>query len=165
MKYLESGGFKRHPLMRRTLGWTLVLLAGLWVTDFFMYFSRMDLSQASVVSYYLGSEAEFRPPRSYASMLEVAHMHLPMMALVLLLLTHLALFAPYGDRTKVLFVTAAFGTALLNEASGWLVRFVHSGFAWLKVLSFMAFQGILGLLITGLALWLQSAHREARLRR
>ncbi len=93
MKYLQNGGYQNHPLMRLTLAFAVVFLTGFVITNFMLYFSRMDLSPASVTGYYLGSEEEFRPARSYQSMLEVTHGHLPMMALVLLLLTHLVIYA------------------------------------------------------------------------
>ena len=35
-------------------------------------------------------------PRTYQSMIEITHMHLPMMAMVVLLLTHLPIFAPFA---------------------------------------------------------------------
>jgi hypothetical protein len=57
--------------MRLTLYFTLFFLFGFWVTNFAMYFAKMNLTPQSVVDYYLGSEAEFRMPRTYQSMLEV----------------------------------------------------------------------------------------------
>lgn len=156
MKYLQSGGFQHQPLMRLTLYFSLLLLLGLWVTDWAMFLTRMSLTPSSIAAYYLGSEEEFRAPRSAASLLETAHMHFPVMALVLLLLTHLLLFASYSDRAKAAFVSAAFLSALSNEASGWLVRFVHPGFAWLKLLSFLCLQGVLAFLLAALAFFLRS---------
>ena len=100
MKYLQSGGFQEQPLMRLTLGLALLLLAGFWVTNLGLYFSHMSLDPASVVDYYRGNEAEFRPARSALGMLEVTHMHLPMFALVFLLLTHLLIFAPLRSIVK-----------------------------------------------------------------
>ena len=32
MKYMQEGGFQHNPLMRLTLGLTLVLLVGFWAT-------------------------------------------------------------------------------------------------------------------------------------
>jgi hypothetical protein len=122
-----------------------------------LYFARMDLTPDSVVAYYSGSEDEFRPPKSYQSMLEVTHSHLPMMALILLLLTHLVIFAPLTRRGKILFVVVPFCAGLLSEASGWLVRFVDPGFAILKVVSFLTLQGGLVLLLSVLALFLVSS--------
>jgi hypothetical protein len=164
MRYLESGGFQNQPLMRLTLGLALLLLAGFWVTNLALYFAHMNLDPASVVAYYRGDEASFQPPRSAGSMLEVTHMHLPMFALVLLLLTHLLLFVPMRFEGKVAFIVLAFGSALLSEASGWATRFWSPGFAMLKVGSFLLFQGMLAWLIGSLSwfLWTAEGRRRAK---
>ena len=162
MKYLQSGGFQNQPLMRLTLGLALLLLAGFWVTNLALYFSHMTLDPASVVNYYRGNEAEFIPARSASSMLEVTHMHLPMFAVVLLLLTHLLIFAPMRFATKVTFIVAAFGSALMSEAAGWMTRFWHPGFAILKVTMFVVFQAMLAYLILGLLGFLARAGAEGR---
>ncbi len=154
MKYMQTGGFQSHPLMRLTLYWTLAFLSGLWVTNAAMYLTRMGLAPASVQEYYRGSGAEFSAPRSFASMLEVSHAHLPIMGVVALLLTHLMIFAPYRERTRRAIIHATFLSALAGEGAGWLVRFAHPGFAVLKIGAFLAFQGLLAWLIIGLAVFL-----------
>jgi hypothetical protein len=151
--------------MRLTLGLALLLLAGFWVTNLALYFSHMSFDPASVAAYYRGNEADFQPPRSAESMLEVTHMHLPMFALVLLLLTHLLLFAPFRFGAKVAFVIAAFGSALLSEAAGWMTRFWHPGFAYLKVACFVMFQATLAWLIGYLSWFLVTAAARRRLKR
>ena len=161
MKYMQTGGFQGHPLMRLTLFWALAFMAGLWATNAFMYLTRMGLTPSSVEAYYLGSAAEFSSPRSAASMLEVTHAHLPVMGLVLLTLTHLTIFAPFPERAKRVFISATFASALLGEASGWLVRFVHPGFAWLKIASFLLFQACLAAVIAVLAAFLWAARRKS----
>lgn len=157
MKYMQEGGFKNHPLMRLTLSLTLLFLLGLWVTNFYMYFSKMGLTAESVATYYLGSEADFRPARTVQSMLEVTHFHLPIMAVVLLLLTHLLIFAPFSMRSRIIFISVAFLSAFLNEGSSWLVRFVHPAFAYLKIFCFFTFQTSFLFLMAALThyLWLQ----------
>lgn len=165
MKYMQTGGFQNNPLMRLTLLWTLLFAAGLWFTNAAMYFSRMSLTPASVQAYYLGNEAEYSQPRSAASMLEVSHAHLATMGVMILLLTHLAIFAPWEDRAKKVIIAAGFGSSLLGEASGWLVRFVTPAFAPLKVACFLTFQATLGLLIAVLGAFLLSASRGAGRRR
>lgn len=162
MKYLASGGFEHNPLMRLTLGLALLLLIGFWATNVALYFQHMTLDPASVVTYFRGNEAEFMPPRTAAGMLEVTHMHLPMFALVLLLLTHLLIFAPMRYALKVTFVIVAFGAALLSEAAGWMTRFWHPGFGWLKVSMFVLFQATLGWLLVALAAFLIGAERFRR---
>lgn len=154
MKYMQNGGFQSQPLMKLTLILTLLFLTGFWVTNFALYFAKMDLTPQSVKGYYLGSEEQFKMPRTYQSMLEVTHSHLPIMALVVLLLTHLLIFAPYSSRTKVGFIASGFLFSLLNESAGWLVRFVNPAFALLKVAGFMGLQGILGFLIAALVMFL-----------
>lgn len=154
MKHMQTGGFQGHPLMRLTLLWTLLFLSGFWGSNAFMYFSRMGLTPSSVQNHYLGSQEDYSQPRSAQSMLEVTHAHLPVMGLVILMLTHLMIFAPYSERFKRSFIGASFLSALLGESSGWLVRFVHPAFAWLKIASFLAFQACLGFLIVGLASFL-----------
>lgn len=151
MKYMVNGTHRGQGLVRLTLGCTLVFLALLWATSALLYFQRMGLDPQSVVRYYRGAEAEYAAPRSYGSMLEVAHAHFAMMSMVLLLLTHLAIFLPWPVRTRVVLVLGTFAAALLLEISGWLVRWGSPGFAWLKIASFVALQAGLGILVVGLA--------------
>lgn len=159
MKYMQYGGMQQQPLMRLTLYFTLFFLFGFWITNFAMYFAKMNLTPLSVVDYYLGAEAEFRPPRTFQSMLEVTHTHLPMMALVMLVLTHLLIFSAFQHRTKIVFIAAAFLSAFLHEAAGWLVRFIHPAFAWLKVATFVVMQGMLAFLLVALTLLLVRSQR------
>jgi PAS domain-containing protein len=125
---VDEKGFQNNPLMRLTVGLTLVLLLGFWLTNFGMYFANMSLRPATVVAYYNGSEADFRPPRSAESMLETSHMHLPMMGMVLLFLTHLAIFVPLPKAAKTALIVTTFGSAVLEEGAGWLVRYVSPAF-------------------------------------
>jgi len=161
MKYLQDGSHSHHPLMRLSLALTLVLLLGFWATNFAMYFSRMGLDAASVVVYYNGSEADFRPARSGASMLETTHMHLPMMGLVLLLLTHLLIFVPLRGSWKRAFIGGVFLFALLSESGGWLVRFVSPSLAPVKIAGFLGLQVCLAFLLAALAVSLARPRRVA----
>ncbi len=159
MKYLQDGGFQKNPLMRLSLGLTLALLLGFWATNAAMYFTRMGLTTSSVARYYNGSEDDFTPPRSAESMLETTHMHLPMMGMVLLFLTHLAIFVPSSRRTKAAFILTAFVGALAQEGGGWLVRFVSPALAPVKIGGFLALQGSIIYLLAVLALFLWRAAR------
>lgn len=165
MRYMQTGGFQNHPLMRLTLGLTLTLLLAFWVTNLGMYLSRMDLTPRSVAAYYNGSEEDYRPPRSLASMIETTHAHLPVMGIVLLLLTHLAIFVPMPSAAKRGFIVTAFASAVLEEGAGWLVRFVSPAWAPLKVAGFLGLQASLAFLILAVAAFLvRSAQREAAFR-
>ena len=127
-------------------------VAGLWLTNALLYFEKMSLEPASVVAYYLGAEERFLAPRSYQTLLEISHFHLFAMGMLLLVLTHLMLFVPLADRTKLWLIVSPFASALLDEGAGWLVRFAHPGFAILKVAGFLALQTSLAALIL-LSLW------------
>jgi len=155
VKYMERGGFQNQELMRWTLGATCALLAAFWFTNAALFVSRLGVTPRSIAAYYLGSEGDFRAPRTAGAMLEVTHMHLPMMALVMLLLTHLLIFAPYSKKAKIAMIALAFSSALLEEGSGWLVRFAHPGFAWVKLASFLTLQGALAFLLVGLVMFLK----------
>jgi hypothetical protein len=84
-----------------------------------------------------------------------------MMALVALLLTHLAIFIPWSNRARVTLVVATFGSALGGEASSWLVRFGSPAWAPLKVACFLVLQLSLGILLVGLAAYLFLPSRRA----
>jgi len=165
MKYMQDGGFQKNPLMRLTLGFSLGLLLVFWVSGWAMYFQRMDLRPSSVVDYYNGNEAEFRNPQSASTMTETLHIHMAMMSVVLLLLTHLAIFVPMPQRTKIWLITATFVSALAEEGGGWLVRFVSPSFAAVKILGLLGLQGTTAILMGLLAAFLLRADRRAALRR
>ena len=164
MKYLQNGGFQNNPHMRLTLGLAVLLLAGFWITNAALWFAHMDLSPASIVRYYRGDEAAFMAPRSAESLLEVTHMHLPMFAMVLLLLTHLVIFAPLSSRLKTALIVGSFGSALVMEGGSWLVRFADPAFAWLKLAAFLVFQTLLAALILGLGVFLARGRRTSTTR-
>jgi PilZ domain-containing protein len=165
MKYMQEGGFQRNPMMRLTLSFSLGLLVVFWISGWAMYFQRMDLHPRSVVDYYNGNEAEFRNPQSASSMTETLHIHMAMMSLVLLLLTHLAIFIPMERRTKVLLISATFLSAFAEEAGGWLVRFVSPSFAPVKIVGLLGLQGMMAILMGALGAFLLRADRRSSLRR
>ena len=80
----------------------------------------------------------------------MAHFHLFAMGVLVMTLTHLLLFLPISPRLKAGLVIAAFAAALLDEGAGWLVRFVHPGFAAVKVFAFLALQAALLALVIAL---------------
>ncbi len=59
---------------------------------------------------------------------------------------------PVSGRIKAWLIVVPFVAAAASEGSGWLVRFVHPGFAVAKVGSFLLLQGSLLALIV-ISLW------------
>ena len=152
MRFVVTGEMNRNRLLQAIVVAYSLYVGLLWLTNALLYFSKMSLSYGSVVDYYLGSPTQFTEPRSFAGMLEISHFHLFAMGMLLLVLTHLVLFTPISNRAKAWLIVAPFAAALLDEGSGWLVRFVSPVFALAKIAGFLALQTSLAVLV-GLALW------------
>lgn len=152
MRFVITGELSKNRLLQLIIVIFVIYVIGLWLTNALLYFQKMDLSYVSVTEYYLGSEERFLQPRSYQGMLEVSHFHLFAMGLLLLTLTHLMLFVPISPNLKAWLIIIPFFSALTNEGSGWLVRFVHPGFAYLKIAGFLALEISLAVLIV-ISLW------------
>ena len=67
-------------------------------------------------------------------------------------LTHLMLFVPLSSQVKIVLIVVPFTSALVDEGSGWLVRFVSPGFAYLKITGFLALEASLAALMIA-SLW------------
>ena len=147
MRFVVTGEWTRNRLLQTIVVLYALYVAGLWVTNTLLYFSKMALTYSSVVEYYLGSEERFLSPRSYQGLLEVSHFHLFAMGMLLLVLTHLMLFVPLANRWKAWLIAVPFCSAILNEGASWLVRFAHPGFAYAKIAGFLLLQASLALLI------------------
>ena len=152
MRFVITGEWSKNRLLQLIIVLFVVYVALLWLTNALLYFHKMGLTYASVSEYYLGSEEKFLPPRSYQGMLEITHFHLFAMGILLLTLTHLMLFVPLRASLKPWFIAVPFCAALLDEGGGWLVRFVHPLFAYLKIAGFVTLEVSLALLI-GVSLW------------
>jgi hypothetical protein len=152
MRFIVTGEWSRNRLLQMIIVLYSVYVALLWLTNALLYFQKMSLAPASVVAYYLGNPEQYLSPRSYQGLLEVSHFHLFAMGMLLLVLTHLVLFCPFKTWLKITLITTPFVSALVDEAGGWLVRFVSPEFAIVKILGFVALQTSLAVLVI-LALW------------
>ncbi len=152
MRFVITGEWTRNHLLQTIVALYATYVVGLWLTNGLLYFSKMGLTAASVVDYYLGSEDLFLSPRSYEGLLEVSHFHLFAMGMLLLVLTHLMLFIPVRSNIKIWLIVVPFVSALVEEGSGWLVRFASPHFAYLKIAGFLMLEMSLAVLV-GLSLW------------
>ncbi len=152
MRFVVTGEWSRNRLLQTIVVLYVLYVAGLWVTNALLYFNKMSLSYSSVIGYYLGDPERFLQPRTYQGMLEVSHFHFFAMGLLLLVLTHLMLFVPVRNGVKAWLIALPFLAAALDEGAGWLVRFAHPGFAYLKIGGFLLLQGSLFALMAT-ALW------------
>jgi len=147
MRFVVTAEWRENHLLRLILGCFLLFVALLWLSNALLFFAHMTLAPSSVVAFYRGSEEAFSQPRSYQVLLEISHFHLFAMGILVLTMTHLVLFAPISVSAKAWLILLSFGSALADEASGWLVRFVHPGFAVLKIGAFVVLQTSLAAMI------------------
>jgi len=151
MRFVVTGEWSRNRLLQTIIVLFVIYIAILWLTNVLLY-SHIGFTYKSVTEYYLGSEESFRQPRTYQGMLEISHFHFFAMGILLLTLTHLVLFVPLPPERKPWFIVVPFVSALVDEGSGWLVRFVHPSFAYLKIAGFLTLEISLAVLIC-LSLW------------
>jgi hypothetical protein len=146
--------------------WFLFYSTGLWVTNTLLFFNQIGLHYESVVAFYRGSEAQFMPPRSYKVLLEISHFHLLAMGIFILTLSHLVLFVPMAPRIKYWLIHLTFLSAISDEAAGWLIRFAHPFFAYIKMGAFLLIQTTMAVLIIAVLLAVcrkaRSAYTEDR---
>ncbi|HKJ72302.1 MAG TPA: hypothetical protein VKA55_11160 [Gammaproteobacteria bacterium] len=140
MRFTITGEQRKNSYLRTVIYLFLAYVFLHWISNGAMFFHSMGLSYDAVVHHYLGNPEQFRKPRSYASMLEVAHVHLFAMGILVLTLVHLMLFAPLSTRAKHFGVWAPFLLAVGNEGAGWLVRFADPAFAYLKLATFLGLE-------------------------
>jgi hypothetical protein len=152
MRFVVTGEWTRNRLLQTIVSLYAFYVAGLWLTNALLYFNKMNLTPASVVDYYLGSDERFLSPRTYQGLLEVSHFHLFAMGMLLLVLTHLMLFVPLRSSTKAWLIVIPFLSALLDEGAGWLVRYVSPQFAYAKIAGFLLLETSLAVLVT-VSLW------------
>jgi hypothetical protein len=171
MRFVVTGEWSRNDLLRLILFLFLVFVLLFWITNWLLYFQNMTLDPASVVKYYRGDpQAEFgQPPRPLGALAEVSHFHLFSMGLLVMTLTHLLLFLPVSTRIKAWLVIFAFASALLDEGSSWLVRYVSAGFAPVKVAGFLLLQtslfGLTIALVVGLLRPGRNAYADSETKR
>ena len=160
MRFTVTGEWDHNRLLQVVVVLYCFFVILLWATNWMLYFDAMDLTTASVVDHFLGNEEEFRAPRTYRGMVELAHFHLFAMGMLMMVLTHLALFVPLRPPWKIALILVPFVSALVSEGSGWLVRFGGAGFAWTKIAGILLLQGSLAALVA-IALWSVFAGRQA----
>jgi hypothetical protein len=103
-----------------------------------LFAGKLGGGPEGVRAFYLGAPERFTSPRTLAGMLEVAIPHLVAIPLVLFAAVHVVGFARAASpRLFSLLATLSFGSALVGVLSGFAVRFLAPGIAWVKVASFV----------------------------
>jgi len=159
LRFFISPDIRKNSLLRLIIVFTVLFFLLLWLTNLLLYL-QIGFSYDSVVEYYRGSEASFRPPKSYLGMLEEAHFHFFSMAVILVTLNHLILFTALGNLWKLVLIVSSFLSALGDIAGGWLIRYVSPYFAYLKITSVIVLQASLALLMIITVWYLYSSGKK-----
>ena len=160
MRFFISSDIRKNTLLKLIVLFTVIFFVFLWITNLLLYL-QIGFSYESVVQYYLGSEADFRPPRSYLGMLEEAHFHFFAMAIILVTLNHLILFTKISNFWKLVLILSSFLSALGDIAGGWLIRYVSPEFAYLKIASLIVLQVSLAALMI-IVIWFLYAYTDKK---
>lgn len=107
-----------------------------------LFLTKLGWTPASVARYYRGDPERFLNPRSFQGLLEVTHFHLFAFGFFYVVVAHLLLHAglPRALRTALL---SGLGAALTADlVAGWLIRYLHPGFAWLKLGAFWGVEAL-----------------------
>lgn len=142
MKFLAKGNHLAEgaAMMRWCILLALMMVFFAWLTNLFLFAEKFGFSSRAVIDYYLGGEDSFRSPASYTGLLESSHFHFYNLALVLLLINHLAIFSGVRAEMKYLLLFSSFFSGFANIAAGWLIVYVGASFAVLKIAAFVVFQ-------------------------
>lgn len=146
MKYFISTDIRKNDLLRIILVFTLLFFFFLWLTNILLYLEN-GFTYEAIVTYYAGSEENFRAPKSYIGLLQESHFHFFSMAIILVTLNHLLLFTAVPNIYKAIIIIISFLSALGDISGGWLIRYVAYEFAYLKIISFILLQTSLAVLI------------------
>lgn len=142
MKFLITGDHLEEDrrLMRLAIGISLAFLVFWWLSNIFLFVNKMGFSYSSVVEYYIGQEETFKSPVTYSGLLEITHAHLFAYAFMLILLNHLVIFAAASASVRYALIAATSLGGAADIFSGWLILYLHEGFAWVKIVSFVVFE-------------------------
>lgn len=160
MRFFISNEMNNNHLLKIIIAFTLLFFVFLWLSNLLLYL-QIGFSYQSVVEYYMGSEESFRSPKSYIGLLEESHFHFFSMAIILVTLNHLILFAPIKNAYKLVLILSSFLSALGDISGGWLIRYVSPQFAYLKIASVIVLQLSLLLLILVAIMFVYSKGKRA----
>lgn len=144
---MHAGAASRRPLPGAILVVCYLYTLLHWISGTVMFGLKLGFTPRSVARYYLGDPELFMNPRSFSGLLEVTHFHLFAMALFYLVFCHLLAFTPLRSHHKRWLTCSLAATLSGDLVAGWLIRYAWSGFAWLKLATFVLLQGTILLLL------------------
>ena len=131
---------RNENVLRPILAFFTIILLIQCVSGVLLFAVKLGFTPESITGFYLGNEEQFIRPKTFAGLLEITVPHLAAIGAVLFILGHLVSLLSRG---KSRFVNSTlyvcFLSAAANLSAGYLIRFVHPGFLYLKLLCFTLF--------------------------
>ncbi len=117
-------------------GFLLLALVG-YGSFLLIVMTRFGSGISGIVAHYRGSEADEIFPVTVGQLIEGLHFHAFIMALVLLVLTHIVVATSLPRRLKPGVILLAYASAVTDLGAPWLIKFASPEFAYLLVSSWI----------------------------
>lgn len=132
---------RNENVLKPVLAFFAITILVQCVSGVLLFAVKLGFTPESIAGFYLGAEEKFIMPKTFAGLLEITVPHLGAAGAVIFILGHLvSVFARGGRRFMNFILYTCFISAAAGMSAGYLIRFVHPGFIFLKLLSFMLFE-------------------------
>jgi len=122
------------------LAFSLLLI----VSAVMLFEHKIGFSYSAVLEYYVGNEERFIPAQSAGGILKIVLPHIFVFGLFAMVLLHFLVFTKLrGKKSLLLLIYAAFGVAMLEVFSPFLIINGFEFFAYIKLFSFFALLAII----------------------
>ncbi|MGE4397272.1 MAG: hypothetical protein AB7D34_07500 [Sulfurimonas sp.] len=122
------------------LAFSLLLI----VSAVMLFEHKIGFRYSAVLEYYVGNEERFIPAQSAAGILKIVLPHIFVFGLFAMVLLHFLVFTKLrGEKSLLLLIYAAFGVAMLEVFSPFLIINGFEFFAYIKLFSFFALLAII----------------------
>lgn len=122
------------------LAFSLLLI----VSAVMLFEHKIGFSYSAVLEYYIGNEEKFISAQSAGGVLKIVLPHIFVFGLFAMVLLHFLVFTKLrGEKSLLLLIYAAFGVAMLEVFSPFLIINGFEFFAYIKLFSFFALLAII----------------------
>jgi len=121
----------------------LQLVSGVW-----LFVEKYGVTPDEVYLYFAGDEENFIVAKSFEGLLETAVPHFVAISATIFVYAHFLLFTQgISTRKKQLLIAGLFLSALADIFSPFGILYGYEFFAWIKVLAFLGFEILMGVLL------------------
>ncbi len=119
------------------------IISGIW-----LFIERFGLFPSDIYTYFAGDEKLFIIKKSYEGLMETAAPHFIAISTTIFVYAHFLLFTKIiSDKAKGLLISSLFIFALIDIFSPFGIIEGFEFFAWTKLISFVSFEILMGILL------------------